>query len=377
MSGRAGGAWLPGLILGLVLAGPGWAAPSGSGPATIDARERSIIAQLDELDQRLIKLRSDRRSLAGDLDLIRTEAREAGAEVDRLTRAKAELKKRLGVRLRALYTHGRASLARLELVGSSLREGVLGRHCLARMVKFDLQLIEDYNRLRLKMERIGARLAVRQAKMDRLEKRLALAETHLAAQVRDRAALLVRIDRERRVHEQALAELNRAAAELNKELAGLEQERAAADRAPVEPRAEADSGPPEPAGEPFAARRGRLAWPLKGRLVRMADRKRKGVLIRAPEGSRVRAVAGGRVVHAGWIRGYGSVVIIDHGERYYTLSAHLEEILTALGRTVAPGQEIGYSGRAGLARPGMYFEIRHKNQTLNPAGWLAKRGSEE
>jgi septal ring factor EnvC (AmiA/AmiB activator) len=79
----------------------------------------------------------------------------------------------------------------------------------------------------------------------------------------------------------------------------------------------------------------------------------------------------GRIVFSGWIKGYGLVIIMDHGERYYTLLAHLDEARVKVGQRVVAGQELGLSGRAGLARSGVYFEIRHQDQALDPVSWLA------
>jgi septal ring factor EnvC (AmiA/AmiB activator) len=139
---------------------------------------------------------------------------------------------------------------------------------------------------------------------------------------------------------------------------------------------------PLPEAPPFTSLRGRLPDPvvgeLAGRFGRVVDRDsltatfRKGVAWEAPQGTPVRAVASGRVRYAGRFRGYGNVVILDHGEDHFTVSAHLDRIDVALGDPVAAGGTIGLVGDSGsLDGSRLYFEVRRGGQPLDPAAWLA------
>ncbi|HET9482465.1 MAG TPA: peptidoglycan DD-metalloendopeptidase family protein [Xanthomonadales bacterium] len=133
-------------------------------------------------------------------------------------------------------------------------------------------------------------------------------------------------------------------------------------------------------GEPFATRRGRLDWPVKGEVLtrfgaKTSDgRTSTGVLIAASAGADVRAAGHGRVAYADWLKGYGLVAIVDHGDGWLTLYAHNEALLKDVGDWVAPGEALATAGASGgAATPGVYFEIRRKGQPIDPAGWLAKR----
>ena len=328
-------------------------------------QERAFLDQLDELDRRMAGLRASQRRLKQELKLLRAKEQEAGTEVQRLEARESFLRSRLKVRLKALYLHGRADPMISALAGRPAEQSGFGRTALARMVRFDLQLIEDYNRFRYRLAEVRGRITRRRAEMEALNTRFTVAGERLSAQRRARAELLLALNREGRLRKQALRELNQAASRLNQELTALETRLEEEARKP---------GPRLPAlkGQtPFSRFKGRLEWPLEGALSRMEDPKRRGILIEAPSGSRVRAVGRGRVVYSGWIKGYGLVIIIDHGERYYTLLAHLEESRVKVGQRVKAGQELGLTGRAGLARSGVYFEIRHQDQALDPARWLA------
>jgi septal ring factor EnvC (AmiA/AmiB activator) len=102
---------------------------------------------------------------------------------------------------------------------------------------------------------------------------------------------------------------------------------------------------------------------------------RSGVIFDAPLGTPVLAVAPGVVRFAGWFRGYGQLVILDHGDRYFTVSGHLGELEVEVGDAVAAGQAIGSVGETGsLAGAKLYFEIRQGSEPLDPGDWLASVG---
>ncbi len=353
------------LCAGLLSAGPeraAWGAPNrDQGPPTsaeIKKQERSIIARLDDLDRKRVGLKRTRQRLESDISALSHEEKEARLELDRLETRKANLRKSLRHRVKALYLHGRTGLVRLSLASESIKEATLGQGCLVRIVRFDLKLMEDYNVLQRELDGLNRALALRKKRMSGLLQQVAQADMKLAAQRTARARMLLKVDRSREVQRKALADLDRAAAELNARLVSLEES--------IPKRAK------NSASGLLALGKGRLPWPVEGQLSRMADRKRKGVLIKTREGAPVRTVGPGRIIHAGWIKGYGLVVIIDHGARYYTLSAHLEEIRVKTGDRIESSGVIGSSGRAGLASPGVYFEVRHREKTLDSREWLAE-----
>jgi murein hydrolase activator len=123
----------------------------------------------------------------------------------------------------------------------------------------------------------------------------------------------------------------------------------------------------------FAAARGRLLFPVAGRAdVRPAHREGTdgpGLEIHAPAGSVVRAVFAGRVAFADRYGPYGRIVILDHGDHYYTVSGDLDQIDVKIGQSVGAGERVGTVGDDGQG-PMLYFEVRHGSQTVAPAAWL-------
>ena len=140
---------------------------------------------------------------------------------------------------------------------------------------------------------------------------------------------------------------------------------------------------PSPGGG-LEALRGRLEWPVRGHVTApfgkfkhpefTAEIIRKGIDIAAPIGEEIKAVEKGRVVYADRFSGYGNMVIVDHGERYYTIYGHLSEILKKTGEVVNRGEALGRAGDSdSLAGSKLYFEIRKDGHSLDPVAWLRKR----
>ena len=127
----------------------------------------------------------------------------------------------------------------------------------------------------------------------------------------------------------------------------------------------------------FADLRGKLAWPVKGKVRRLfgkrkprSDLKWQGVRIDAPSGRHVRSVSHGRVAFADWLRGVGNLVIVDHGNGYLSLYGHNESLFKSAGEWVEAGDVISSVGSSGgQAKAGLYFEIRKRGKPQNPTRW--------
>ena len=132
----------------------------------------------------------------------------------------------------------------------------------------------------------------------------------------------------------------------------------------------------------FAKQAGSLPWPIKGKVLARYGSPRnigtltwQGILIAAPAGQNVVATAPGQIVFADWLRGFGQLIIIDHGNQYMTLYGNNDTLLKQVGDNVGAGELIAQSGDKGLHQhAGLYFEVRHKGNPINPLKWLGKQG---
>jgi len=138
-------------------------------------------------------------------------------------------------------------------------------------------------------------------------------------------------------------------------------------------------------GMSFAKQKGGLSWPVNGRVIQKFGRSRagtklkwRGVLIETQAGAGVNAVAGGQVVFADWLTGYGHVLIVEHGRGYMSLYAHNQQLLKSVGDKVHENQQIALAGNSGRSgKPALYFEIRHRGKPVNPAKWIVARKSRQ
>jgi septal ring factor EnvC (AmiA/AmiB activator) len=219
--------------------------------------------------------------------------------------------------------------------------------------------------------------AARKATLDRLAQQLAGQRQSLVALERDERRLSSLVEEIARVlAEQARREAQRASQ--RRESATAKSGRGSAGAGPTLP--------PEPPNVASLEKwRGKLQWPVKGDVsARFGSPRRteagvnaptwKGVFIRATAGADVRAAAAGRVVYADWLRGFGNLLIVDHGESFLTVYGNNETLLASSGERVAAGEVIATVGNTGgNQEPGLYFEMRLQGQPVDPLKWAAAR----
>lgn len=135
-------------------------------------------------------------------------------------------------------------------------------------------------------------------------------------------------------------------------------------------------GPAAPAGA-FASLKGQLRAPVAGKIAARFGSKRgdgpswKGVFIRTGEGSEIHAIAGGRVVFSDWLRGFGNLIIVDHGGQYMSIYGNNQSLLKRVGDAVKGGDAIASAGNSGgNEESGLYFELRHQGRAFDPATWV-------
>lgn len=256
------------------------------------------------------------------------------------------------------------------------------------------------------LQNLSTRLADQRKQADRLQRD----EQRMSGLV-DRLSRLIREQAEAERRRQAALAAAKAKAEAEEKARALARAKAAAEKAereriarqsgkPVKPEPEAPPpklaeqpkpvetkpsapppqevalAPPAPPGA-FASMKGRLSVPVNGSVAARFGSRRgegptwKGMFIKAAEGAEVRAAGPGRVVHADWLRGWGNVIIIDHGGEYLTTYGNNSALLKRAGDMVKAGEVIASAGNTGgNEESGLYFELRYRGQPLDPAGWI-------
>ena len=365
---------------------------------------RDAQKKLDKVQRELRDVAAERRKLEGQRGDASRALRQVDEQLGKSSRALHDTEARL-VRQQAALAQAQAQRAGLQpRLDASRRElGALLRAAYARGDAAPLKLllaqdtVADANRVlawhgylqRDRAARIQA-LAGALRRVEEIESEIALQRGALDASRALQHAQLSQLQRDRSSRADTVAALERRYKDrrdreraLGRDAKGLEQLlarlRAAAK---AEPRPPAKRGTRAPSTVAHAApiTVGGLGWPLSGQLLAgfggtLPDgRASSGVLIAAPAGSTVRAVAPGKVVFADWMNGYGLILIVDHGNGTMSLYAHNESLLRDVGDSVQRGDPVASVGNSGgQGRPGLYFELRRNGQPVNPAAWLQKQ----
>ena len=397
-----------------------------AGAVQAQQSSREAERKLQQLRGELKDVAQERRQLEGDRDEASRQLRAADQKVARSGRAVAETEaairrqqqalaelqqrrntleanlggqhRQLATLLRGAYQVGKHAPLKLLLsqdsVANANRELAYHRYLQRARARAITALTDDLQALSATEQQIAARgKELEQAREQQRQQAAAL-----AADRRQRAQLVVDIDKryqDRSEREKALGQDARSLEHL------LDNLRAAAARAEAERkaaarRAEAESTrlanvagatrttpgktPPRVVANAPAPKVGGLGWPLSGNLLaryggRLPDgRISSGVLIGAPAGSTVNAVADGTVVFSDWMTGYGMILIVDHGNGYMSLYAHNDALLRDAGARVRRGEavaRVGNSGGQGVAA--LYFELRRNGQPVDPSSWLQRQ----
>lgn len=330
----------------------------------------AVLQSIERLDRRLHKERREAAAVNRDIEQIDRELKKIGAQLTDIRMHMHDQEAVIGTHLRWLYMEGRVSwVHRLMAVDASQCP-----HCsqyLSSFVMWEDNLLENYKREveqreRLLVQRAKAResLVGRKQQIDKQMGRIRGIKS-------EKREVLASLKKTTQSHEQKLRIYDRT--ENRKETLLKELERQSQ-----------GAGGKTRTRTPDVFRRGTLLWPAAGDVVGFFGRQKhrtfdtyvqkKGIEIAASEGSAIWAVSGGDVVYADWLSGYGLVVILDHGNNYFTFYAHASRLEVKEGETVAKGAVLGKTGSSGLTnKTVLYFELRKGTRPVNPLKWLAKR----
>jgi septal ring factor EnvC (AmiA/AmiB activator) len=333
---------------------------------TFSQKEIEIIEGLNEIDYALNKARRKVTALS-------TEVMHLEGKIEQLNRDREELSAEIiqnrdyaGKRLSALYKMN--MIGRLDAAGrpTSVFDFFLQQNSMKRIITSDFQLLEKQN---LDLEKF-------EILEQELQKEIQ-AKTNLEAELNDqirinkketlkRELILREIRQKKKLSLAAVESLKQAALQLDNRMKSIQKD---------ERSFFSDAS--------FSSYQGRLKIPVKGKIIskfgpsRTGDYKsftfQKGIDIKVEKGEPVKSVFKGEIIFAQWLKGYGNLLIINHGDNYYTLYAHVEEIFKQKGEIVDTGEVVATAGDTGSIK-GMclHFEVRHHGKPVNPMKWLKK-----
>ncbi len=345
------------------------------GLSELTKKEGSVRASLGEIESEISKRNRELKAANAKLSSILRELARQQAEADELKRSVALRRQILRRRVVALYRWQRTGSSLLLLNGAQSLASLLQRtHYLKATLSFDQKLLAQLRDESDRQARLREELNSRKAELDDQKQLIGAAREAVRQEAAKKKLLLASLRREKASRSKRLQEMQAAARRLEKMLEEI------ARRALVKPK---DAPAIPSTGKGLDALRGHLDWPVRGPVSApfgkfrhpefAAEIVRKGIDIDAPMGEAIRAVERGRVVYASHFAGYGNMLIVDHGERYYTIYGHLAEMLKKNGDEVARGEVLGRVGDSeSAAGAKLYFEMRKDGHSVDPMIWLKK-----
>ena len=319
---------------------------------------------------RALRALSGRRSAAqNELKTLARQSRSLEAEI-------ASRQESLGRLLSLRHLEGEVGQVKLLLSGEDPGSITRDLHYYSYISRAQAQMIGELRASLANLKELEALAREKNAELVAIESAQRKERSALIAQQAERRRVLERVSNELKAQRRQVTQLERD----ESRMARLVEELGRVIASTPLVRSETV---PEPGGaedKPAGLKRG-LRLPIKGELAERFGAKRsgggppsKGLFIRSPSGQEVRAVAPGRVVFSDWLRGFGNLLIVDHGRSYLTIYANNEALLKQVGDVVRAGDVIATVGASGGGREsGLYFEIRHEGKAFDPMGWVSLR----
>lgn len=377
----------------------------------IEQEKSAVQKQLQTTESEMGQLEKQVDSLQQEIDRSQSELERLNDEKTTLEGARLEQQRLIGIQARAAYQSGRQEYLKLLLNQQNPEKFSRTLTYYDYLSKARFEQVADFNETLTQLANVEAGIQAQQAELAAQQEGLQQRRAQLAEVRKERQLALAKLDKDRSSRDQKLKARKQEQAQLERVLKTIEETLARQAREAEQARQRAlalareeqarqqqagrvPSAPSAPSGPtvssaggnfggPFANAKGKLPWPVDGQLVarygtpRGGDARTKwdGVLIGANVGTQVRAVHGGRVVFADWLRGAGLLVILDHGNGYLSLYGHNQSLLRDAGDIVKAGDPIATVGTSGgQEAAALYFAIRQQGRPSDPAQWCRAQG---
>jgi septal ring factor EnvC (AmiA/AmiB activator) len=394
----------------------------------LQEEKSGVQKDLRSTETQMGKLEKQVEALQKELKKSESELQRLDQEKKKLQSARVEQQRLIAIQARAAYQSGRQEYLKLLLNQQNPEKFARTLTYYDYLSQARLEQLRNFNETLRQLAGVEKDIDLQQAQLLVQKSSLDDQKAQLDTVRQERQVALAKLNQDYKVRDQKLQSRQQDQADLTKVLKTIEetlarqareaeearqkallaqqeaekrqreQEALAKNRAKDDAKDDNDEAPRRPAkapgamvsstgqsyGGPFEQARGKLPWPVDGRLLarfgesRGDDERTKwdGVMISAAAGSQVRAVHGGRVVFADWLRGAGLLVILDHGNGYLSLYGHNQSLLKEAGDVVKAGDAISTVGNSGGGQdtPALYFAIRQQGRPSDPAQWCRTQG---
>ncbi len=346
--------------------------------------EAVVSTELQEINRNLVQKESDLGRLDRELKGVESSLGRTGQEIVRVTDEANRKKQEIEHRLVSLYKAGELGAVRMFFSAESFPQMVENIRYMRSILDNDKLIFDEYDQKIDELKKLKVDLERDAVKKSRIKEGISAKKLEIEQEKNKKAAYLVKVRQDRSSYEKSLKELQANAARLQAMMERLEalsrrklSSRHAKPGSKLKPLAEL---PPVP-DRGFSAQKGRMALPVRGEIVETYGKHKhpdfdsytfsKGLSIAAGAGSDIKAIYDGSVIFADYFKGYGNMIIIDHGGGYFSLYAHAARILKKVGAEVARNETVATVGETDSSRgPTLYFEIRYQGKPVDPAAWV-------
>jgi septal ring factor EnvC (AmiA/AmiB activator) len=369
-----------------------------------ESQRASAADQIKGVEREISATQRKLHVLSGQKTKLQTALENLGKQAQGLSGHLDELHAQLESLVYRQYLQGQPDALRLLLNGEDPNQITRDLYYLGAVARARAQLLGETETLLVKKQALSENMRERAAELSSIEARQKEQHAQLLTQRAQRKEMLSRISSKISQQREEIGNLQRNEKAMAQLIARLDSIIAAqtASRKESEAKAakaarEANTSPPDerppglesvpgtvneltpealPTGN-FSALKGKLRLPVRGSVTNRFGSKRqegstwKGLFIRAAQGSDIKAIAGGRVVFADWMRGFGNLLIVDHNGGYLSIYGYNDAVLKEVGDSVRGGDSIATTGNSGgNQESGLYFELRHKGQPIDPLKWV-------
>jgi murein hydrolase activator len=323
----------------------------------VEGHETSILQSLHQVETQLDSKKKELSKMEGQLAQTKERLRQTKNQTVMLNRDMKRTEEELFSRVTALYKMGRIPPETLLLTSQSYLDLLKIDKYLRVVIHSDAQLVDTYRSQVGLKEKYQEELTQDQLQLQQNISEVEKKKEEIKKVGETKRTLLKAIQNQKVVYRKVIDELEERARELQTLVRKLEKEKSSF-----------ASGKPKP-----EIPRGKLIPPVQGKVVSLFKEKgQNGIEIQAPNGAEIRAVLPGRVLYADWFKGFGNIVIIDHGDHTITVSGYASRLLKKAGEIVSQGEAIALVGGEGsLKGPCLYFEVRHHGKPQDPMHWLS------
>ncbi|MDR3300075.1 MAG: peptidoglycan DD-metalloendopeptidase family protein [Candidatus Accumulibacter sp.] len=355
-----------------------------------EGQRASAVDQVKDVEREISATQRELHTLSGQKNKTRASLKELGKQAQTLTERLDQLRLQLEDLVYRSYLQGQPDALRLLLNGQDPNRMTRDLYYLGAIARARRQLLDETETLLERQRTLSENTRERAEELASIESRQKEQHAHLLAQRKQRRETLSKISSRIAQQRKEIGNLQRDEKDLTRLIARLDRivaaqaaaRKARAARAAVpetrSPGVDNEHTPEAVPSVDFAALKGRLRLPVRGKVTNRYGAARqegstwKGLFIRAARGSEVKTIAGGRVVFADWMRGFGNLLIVDHGGNYLSVYGYNDAVLKQTGDDVRGGDSIATAGNSGgNPESGLYFELRYQGRPVDPMKWVS------